>query len=112
MIEEIIMNYLIAKLINVEVFTETPKEHSLSYVRIERTGGSIENHLHSVTMTIQSYGPSLYEAASLNDRVIKAMLAIVELDSISKCSLNAEYNYTDTRTKKYRYQSVFNLIYY
>ena len=43
---------------------------------------------------------------------VETMLDIDELDSISKCELNSDYNFTDTQQKKYRYQAVFNLTYY
>ena len=41
-----------------------------------------------------------------------AMEKIIELDDISKCELNSDYNYTDTNRKKYRYQAVFDIVYF
>lgn len=31
---------------------------------------------------------------------------------ISKCTLNSDYNYTDTARKKYRYQAVYDIVYF
>ena len=37
---------------------------------------------------------------------------IVELDSISQAELNTDYNFTDTQTKRYRYQAVYDLVFF
>jgi hypothetical protein len=112
MIEQIILEYLKDKLDTDDVYTETPQEPPSVFVRIEKTGGNRNAYLKRATVAVQSYGSSLHEAASLNEIVIEAMLGIDELDSISKCELNSDYNFTDTQQKKYRYQAVFNLTYY
>ncbi len=111
MIESIVRDYLAEKL-TVDVYLEQPKEKPETFVLIEKTGGRLTEHIRSATMTIQSYATSLYNAAKLNDEIIKAMEDILELNEITSCTLNSDYNYTDTRTKQYRYQAVFNLIYY
>ncbi|MEI3522519.1 MAG: hypothetical protein V8Q40_16600 [Anaerosacchariphilus sp.] len=41
-----------------------------------------------------------------------AMEDIVELDSISQAELNTDYNFTDTQTKRYRYQAVYDLVFF
>lgn len=111
MIESIVRDYLADKL-TVDVYLEQPKEKPETFVLIEKTGGRLTEHIRSATMTIQSYATSLYNAAKLNEEIIKAMEDILELNEITSCTLNSNYNYTDTRTKQYRYQAVFNLIYY
>lgn len=111
MIESIVRDYLADKL-TVDVYLEQPKEKPETFVLIEKTGGRLTEHIRSATMTIQSYATSLYNAAKLNEEIIKAMEDILELNEITSCTLNSDYNYTDTRTKQYRYQAVFNLIYY
>lgn len=42
----------------------------------------------------------------------EAMKRITERDGVCRCELNSDYNYTDTKRKKYRYQAVFNIAYY
>ena len=42
----------------------------------------------------------------------RAMEKIVEMDDISKCQLNSDYNYTDTTRKKYRYQAVYDMVHF
>ena len=48
----------------------------------------------------------------LNEAVKAAVEAAIELPEISSVQLNSDYNYTDTATKRYRYQAVFDFVYY
>lgn len=111
MIESTVRDYLNEKLC-VDVYLEQQKEMPTSFVLIEKTGGRLTEHIRSATLTIQSYATTLYNASKLNEDVIKALENIIELDEIISCTLNSDYNYTDTTTKQYRYQAVFNFIYY
>lgn len=112
-IEEIIRNYLSEKM-SVPVLTEIPKKDiPKSYYLIEKTGGESENHIYRSTLTIQSYGSSLYEASVLNEQLKYVMeYNAIELDEVSSIELNGDYNFTDTSTNRYRYQAVFDLVHY
>lgn len=111
MIEKVLLDYLNDNL-DVKVYTEVPKEPPKEFVVIEKTGSDRSNLIDSATFAIQSYSESMYGAALLNEQMKNAMYEIVSLPNISNCRLNGDYNYTDTRTKQYRYQAVFNLTYY
>ena len=111
MIEEVILGYLDAAL-SVPCFMEMPEDKTDSFVVIEKTGSSITNRITKATFAIQSYGPSLYDAAALNEQVKEAMDSMIVRDDISKVELNSDYNYTDTALKHYRYQAVFVVTYY
>lgn len=111
MIEITIIQYLGRLLENVPVLAERPEEPDPTYVLIERVGSDVRNHISYATIAIQSYGPTLLAAAELNERVETAMAEITDLTDISRCELNSSYNYTDTETKEYRYQAVFDLTY-
>ena len=111
MIEQTIIEYL-QPLIPVPVSTQKREEHPDSYVIVERTGGGMENHIRSAMIAIQAYGPTQVDAARLHEELIDLMLSIISLDDIGACDLNAEYNYTDESTKEYRYQSVWDIVYY
>ena len=100
MIEQTVRDYL-GTILSVPVKTEVPKDPPSSFVVIEKTGGSSTNHISTNTL-----------ASLLNEEVKNAMENIITLDSISRCSLEGDYNYTDTRTKQYRYQAVFSLVHY
>lgn len=110
MIEKTVLDYLTDEL-TVPVYMEVPEDVDASYVIIEKTGGGMENQIWTATLAIKSIAASLYNAAALNDAVIEKMLSITDTTNISKCSLNSNYNFTDTRTKEYRYQAVFDLVF-
>lgn len=111
MIETIIKNHLDEKL-EEQVFLEKPSPGFGNYVVFEKLGGSKSNHLPSATFAFQSYGTSLYKTAELNEKVKKAVESLIELDEIRGISLNSDYNFTDTTTKEYRYQAVFDIKFY
>lgn len=110
MVEIIVRDYLIEKLKPIDVYLEKPANPPTEYIFLEKVGSSMENHIESATMAIQSYSDTLYGAARLNELVKDTMFDIIELNSISKVELNSDYNYTDTTTKRYRYQAVFDLV--
>lgn len=111
MIEKIILDYLTEKL-DVPVFVEIPNNPPDAFVLVEKTGSGRTNKINSATVAVQSYGASMYSAALLNEAVKNAMEEIVIVSDVSKSSLNSDYNFTDTTSKKYRYQAVFDLVHY
>lgn len=111
MIEITIKNYLDGKL-EEQVFLEKPTPSIGNYVVFEKTSSGKNNHLPAATFAFQSYGTSLYKALELNERVKKAVEDMIELDEIRGVSLNSDYNFTDTQTKEYRYQAVFDIKHY
>lgn len=110
MVEKIMLDYLSANL-TVPVFMEEPTDDLTSYVLIEKTGSSETNHIPTATLAFQSYGASLYDAATLNNTVKQVVNDAIQLDTISSVRLNSDYNFTDTTTKKYRYQALFVVTY-
>ena len=110
MIEKTVLDYLNNEL-SVPVYMEKPADPPAEYVLIEKTGGGMENCIFTATLAVQSIAASLYRAALLNDTVIDAMLAIWKYQDISRSHLNSNYNFTDTRTKEYRYQAVYDLVF-
>lgn len=83
-----------------------------SYVIFEKTSSGKRDFANSATFAFQSYAPSLYEAAVLNEKVKAAVESAIELNEISGVRLNSDYNFTDTQTKEYRYQAVFDINYF
>lgn len=111
MIEQIVKEYL-ELYINSPVYLEIPPDPPEQYVIIERTAGGEKDFIKSATLAIKSVSEkSLYNAAELNENVKNALEGIVYETKIMKCKLNTDYNFTDTVTKTYRYQAVFNLNY-
>lgn len=112
MIETVVVEYL-SSVLNVPVYMGEPNRADVtSWVRVEKTGSSMENHIYTATIAVQSYAPTIYEAALLNDTVKQAMFDIDTLPVIASIDLNSDYNFTDTSTKQPRYQAVFNLVHY
>ena len=111
MMEVIIMNYLDGHL-SVPSFLEYPDKPLPRFILIEKTGSSKNNYVSSSTFAFQSYSESLSEAAKLNENLKKAVESMILLDEVSSVRLNSDYNFTDTTTKEYRYQAVFDITHY
>lgn len=111
MIEKIILDYLSTAL-TVPVKMEVPEDPPAEFCVIEKTGSDVSNYIKRATVTVQSYAASLYRAAELNEEVKATMENLSALSEISKASLNSDYNFTDTQTKKYRYQAVFDIYHF
>ncbi|MBQ1573065.1 MAG: hypothetical protein IIZ78_18190 [Clostridiales bacterium] len=112
MIEKAIYDFLDENM-SYPVFMEIPKSSPEKFYVIEKTGSSESNHISSSTFAIQSYATSLYEAADMNEDLKQVMLNdLIEEDIIASVQLNSDYNYTDTTTKRYRYQAVFDIVHY
>ena len=111
MIEDILQKYLSGKL-DVPVCMEAPEESKESFVIIEKTGGGGSDRINTAVFAIQSYAGSLYEAAALNGKVKEAMESFADGNEVSRASLNTDYNFTDTESKRYRYQAVYDIVYY
>lgn len=112
MIEEILRNYL-GDSLSAPVYLEIPKDYPSRFYVIEKTGGAQVNHIRSATVAIKSYGESMYDAANMNEELKDAMLyGLAELAQIASVRLNSDYNFTDTTTKQYRYQAVFDIRHY
>ena len=109
-IEKVICDYLKTKL-DCSVLPERPDRPFGRMVFVEKVGGHGE-YITESTVAIQSYETSLYKAASLNEDVKDAMRTLTEIPEICKVTLNSDYNYSDTTTKEYRYQAVFDVIHY
>lgn len=83
------------------------------YVLIEKTGSSKRNQITSATFAFQSYSSqSMYQAAELNISVKMSVEKLEEKNKIISASLVSDYNFTDTETKYYRYQAVYEIKYY
>lgn len=111
MIEIIILDYLNANL-SVPAAMERDKNMPDRFVILEKTGSGERNHISSATFAFQSYSKkSMHEAAVLNEELKQVVKNMIALDTIASVKLNSDYNFTDTSTKEYRYQAVFDFKY-
>ena len=111
MIEIIILNHLKSNL-SVPVRLEKPEPAPAEYVLFEKIGSDRSNHLLASTFAFQSYSDSMYGASLLNGEVKQVVDSLIELDEIASVRLNTDYNFTDTTTKQYRYQAVYDIKHY
>ena len=111
MIEKTIIDFLTTKL-TVPVYMEETTDAPGSFVLIEKTGSGREDFILASTFAFQSYAESLYGAALLNESLKKAIDELIVLDDIGQVRLNSDYNFTDTTTKRYRYQAVYDITHY
>lgn len=114
MVEVTVLNYLEDEL-TVPCAMQEPANKTPGndrFVVLEKTGSSKTNHIYTATFSIQSYAPTLYEAAQLNEEVKSAMYDIITLDEITRVSLISDYAFTKESTKQPRYQAVFELTHY
>lgn len=119
MIEKTVFDYLSSEM-TVPVFMELPEVPSEDYptfpdefVVIEKVGGDITDHIRFAVIAIQSYSlSSLYNAALLNESVHAVMDVMASnVSAVSECQMTADTNFTDTSTKRYRYQCLYNIYY-
>ncbi|KXT73196.1 Phage-associated protein [Streptococcus sp. DD10] len=111
MIEKVIKRHLDSQL-GVPSFYEHEEDMPERCVLIEKTGSGRRDFARSATFTFQSYAGSMQEAAELNEAVKVAVDSLIGLDAISGVRLNSDYNFTDTETKRYRYQAVYDIYYF
>lgn len=112
MIEKIILDYLNNEL-TVPVYMEVPRQPSGDFVVMEKTGSSKNDHIYTAMITFKSYSDSMFGAATLNETVKAVMdVAADNLAEVSRSQLNSDYNYTNTTTKSYRYQAVYDIWHY
>lgn len=110
-IEAFVIDYLGGAL-SVPVSGDVPHSMPSSFVTVEKTGSQRTNKIDTATLAIQSWAETRAAAAELNETVKQAMENIVEENEISRSDLDSDYNYTDEDTKRFRYQAVFDLVYF
>lgn len=111
MIEEVLLDYL-TETVGVPVSMEIPSPMPERFVVLEKTGSGHENHIFAATMAVQSYAPSLYEAAALNEDIKGVLLYGQTPSGICRVKLNSDYNFTDPGLDRYRYQAVYDITHY
>lgn len=96
----------------VPAFGEIPETAPGSFFVVEKLGSDTEDHITSAVIAVQSYAVSKLAAAELNESLKFLMERLPEKPEISRCKLNSDYDHTDTDSKRYRYQAVFDITYF
>lgn len=111
-IETIVINHL--RDLGFPAFAEEPDKANRPerYYLVEKTSGSETIGLQNANIAVQSYAPSLVECMGLNYAAIEKMRTLTENVQVTRCRLVTNYNYTETGTRRYRYQALFSISYY
>lgn len=109
LIEKTIRDYL-NDILDVPVVCERPEKKPVKYVLVEKTNDTITDRLYDSHIVIQSNADTMWNAMTLDER-IREILDANDIPDVS-CKLEGSYNYTDTASKIYRYQSIFNVYHY
>ena len=111
MIETVLLDYLETELDNVPVYMMRPQNPPATWVLLDKTGSSTTNHIRTATFAVQSYAPSLYDAADLNETVKELIENMPATEDVSRTEITTDYNSTNPTTKEYRYTAVANITY-
>lgn len=112
LIEAIVIRHLATELNTTHVYAERPIDLPDEYHIIEKTSSEEVNHIQMATVAVQSITrSSLLRAAAMSKAAERAMKTLINEPDVSRCKLNSAYNFTDTETKEYRYQAVFDIYY-
>ncbi|MGI6721064.1 MAG: hypothetical protein ACOX4I_00685 [Anaerovoracaceae bacterium] len=107
MVEATVIEYL-SRSISAPVYVEMPDGES-EFVLIEKIGRKKRDWIITDAFMFQSYAGSLARAIEIDEAVQEAMDKFAETPGISACRLSSNYNFTDTRYKKYRYQCTYEI---
>lgn len=109
-IESLIIAHL-SKQLSVPVYGDMPDRGAVpEFVTVEKTGSNLSDHIYSATLAVQSWSTSRAAADELNEKVKAAMAKALELNEISRCALETDYNYPDLSTKRPRYQAIYEVV--
>lgn len=112
MIENIVRKYLKASS-GLPAYLEEPAEPPAEYIVVEKTGSGDGEHIGRATVAVQCYAGSLLNAAE-RCRAVKALMERLpeQVMNVTRCRCLGDYNFTDSNTHRYRYQAVFDIVYY
>ena len=99
------------EILNTPAYMEVPAALT-DFIILDQTGTSTTNQITTTTIAVQSYGASLWKAMQLNEKVKAAMKRFAGLGNVARVELETDYNFTNTETKQYRWQAVFNITHY
>lgn len=109
-IEQKVREHLLGRIEGIEeIRMEVPENPPEKYILIQKTGNRPGSGVENPVVAVQSIcRTSKYDAAVLNESVKAAMKDFAEgKRNVFGCSLNTDYDFTNSRTKEYRYQAVF-----
>lgn len=111
MIEDFTRDYL-DKNVEQPVSVGRPSPMPPRCYAIKKGDSEVRNMIPTATITVYSYAPTEFEAATMNQAVKDQMLAMAELPQICRVALDTDFSSPDTEVKSPRYQAIFYVTYY
>lgn len=111
MIEDFTRDYL-DKNVEPPVSVGRPSPMPIRFYAIQKGDSQVRNMIPTATVTVYSYAPTEFEAASMNQDVKAKMLAMTEQPEICSVKLYTDFSSPDTEVKSPRYQAIFYVTYY
>lgn len=112
-IEELVISYLIGRNIpgiGRNVYAEVPVDIPDNYVLIRRSGGSQADYIRNYNVYTETISRTdKLTAARNHEAVIGAMNEIRDYTDVFRCALNSDYDATNTATKEYRFQALWQM---
>ena len=105
MIETVLRDYAAAAL-QVPVFLEIPAAPPTRFVVLKRSGAGRERFLANGNLIADSCAESLFEGASLNEKVKTVSESLDTLEEVGLVTVSAEYAVVDTAHKRSPYQAL------
>ena len=111
MIEDFTRDYL-DKNVEQPVSVGRPSPMPPRFFAIKKGESQVRNMIPTATITVYSYAPTEFEAASMNQDVKAQMLEMAEQPEICRVALDTDFSSPDTEVKSPRYQAIFYVTYY
>ena len=113
MIEKTVIAYLKKCFPQESVTAEVPSGMPDRFITVEKTGSQqLGVGLFQSTIAVQSWEKDKLSAAGLSERICEALRCMPDtVDEVTRAR-GSDYDFTDTTTKRYRYQAVFTLTHY
>jgi hypothetical protein len=89
-----------------------PSMDPAEYYVLQKTGSNWNDHIIDSTIAIQSYAGTRLRTIQLNEALKDAVEDLLQYDEIIGIELNSDYDFTDTSTRRPRYQAVFVITHY
>ena len=110
---EIFLKDFFNEKLDAPVYLEKPNGLMQPFVVIDVTGvREIYKGVYYCTAALQSYSHSKYEAEELNRAVMDAAEHLRDMMEVGGASLDTYTPFNDIVRKIYRYQAVYNIVFY
>ena len=107
-IEKSLIDFLNNSTLSVTAYAEVPADRPTSFITIERTGGTTnQHHVDHPICAIQCWADTRYNASILAQQVRELLLrSFIEQSGVRRVAINSMYSFPDLTAHLPRYQIV------